>query len=93
MCHGPASLQPCLNPAPHPHLPAQVDCVNSALGYGSAGCNGGYSSDVLSYVQGFRATTEADYRCVVHAAVVLCSACCAQAITAQKAPWLPATVS
>ncbi len=41
---------------------AQVDCVNSALGYGSAGCNGGYSSDVLSYVAGFRATTEADYR-------------------------------
>ncbi|KAI7835301.1 hypothetical protein COHA_010797, partial [Chlorella ohadii] len=39
-----------------------VDCVNSALGYGSAGCNGGYSSDVLSYVAGFRATTEADYR-------------------------------
>ncbi len=39
-----------------------MDCVNSALGYGSAGCNGGYSSDVLSYVAGFRATTETDYR-------------------------------
>ena len=39
-----------------------VDCVNSAAGYGSAGCNGGYSSDVLHYVSGFRATTETDYR-------------------------------
>ena len=49
------------HPAPRTRLPAQVDCVNSALGYGSAGCNGGYSSDVLSYVAGFRATTETDY--------------------------------
>ena len=52
---------------PHPPVPLcprshQVDCVNSALGYSSAGCNGGYSSDVLRYVSGFRATTEGDYR-------------------------------
>ena len=57
----PCSALHSLYAAVHLHLPAQVDCVNSALGYGSAGCNGGYSSDVLSYVAGFRATTETDY--------------------------------
>ena len=66
LCRSVSCPCPCLtptlrHPAPRTRLPAQVDCVNSALGYGSAGCNGGYSSDVLSYVAGFRATTETDY--------------------------------
>ena len=39
----------------------QVDCVNTAAGYSSYGCNGGASTDVLRYVKAFRATTEADY--------------------------------
>ncbi|PRW57488.1 thiol protease aleurain-like [Chlorella sorokiniana] len=38
-----------------------VDCVNTAAGYSSYGCNGGASTDVLRYVKAFRATTEADY--------------------------------
>ncbi|PRW45530.1 cathepsin h [Chlorella sorokiniana] len=38
-----------------------VDCINTATGYSSYGCNGGASTDVLRYVKAFRATTEADY--------------------------------
>lgn len=39
----------------------QVDCTNSALGYSSMGCNGGYSSDVFNYVTTRYATTKAAY--------------------------------
>ncbi|KAL4443790.1 hypothetical protein ABPG75_011527 [Micractinium tetrahymenae] len=38
-----------------------VDCVNTAYGWGSAACNGGYSHEVLSYVSQLFTTTEAAY--------------------------------
>ena len=39
-----------VNGAPNLSEQQPVDCANSALGYGSAGCNGGYSTDVFRLV-------------------------------------------
>lgn len=63
----PACTWPASCPTQPPNVdcthrrPPQVDCVTASAGFGSNGCSGGRSFEVMDYVHSFRATTEADY--------------------------------
>ncbi|KAL4434211.1 hypothetical protein ABPG75_000652 [Micractinium tetrahymenae] len=48
-------------PSPNQSEQQMVDCVSSANGYRSAGCNGGYSDEALRYASKLFATTETAY--------------------------------
>lgn len=50
-----------VNATPNLSEEQMVDCVNSAAGYWSQGCNGGYSDEVFRYISKSWATTEAAY--------------------------------
>ena len=61
-----------------------MSCAGSALGYGSAGCNGGYSTDAFNYEFKYSQASEAAYPYSSASSVNGVTGTCSSAILATK---------